>query len=522
MKKSYPVNISGVIFQVDEDAYEKLNRYLDRLQLHFATTDGREEIIADIEQRIAEMLIARLGDQNRVVNLAAIEEIIRTLGEPADIDDTVGEPGKSERQYRKRLYRDPDDKVLGGIAGGMGAYFNTDPLWFRIAFIVATLLSAGFGFILYLILWVIVPEAKTTAEKLEMRGEEININNIERSIREEMNDIRNRFSKWNREGARKKKDKAGSVIESTGQVFVTLFALFFKFIAGVIGFAIILTGIALLLAILVPGFSLHGFPLFQDVSLYEFFFAFTGNEATAWLILIAVALIVLLPLLGFLWAGLRLLFRIRERNKTLSISMSGLWFLAILFCVVLSISTINDFSNKGLDTKRTEIAMAPTDTLTIGINPNTMTEWIDEEIEEGYSFSAKVSYNYHDNTRTIIGSPVIEFKQSATDTPYINLSKRSRGKDHKTASQRAASIRYTVQQDGKTLLLDPVFTTGSNDVYRQQEVKVNIYLPEGTIFRLDRNLQERHAWIRNFDPLWDESMPAKLLTIKDGKVISAE
>ncbi len=520
MKKSYSVNISGIIFQIDEDAYEKLNRYLDRLNLHFANTAGKEEIIADIEQRIAEMLLNKLGDHNRIVTLGHIDEVIRVLGEPADFDDNIKEePSSSDRRYRKRLYRDPDEKVLGGVAGGIGAYFNTDPLWFRIIFIILTLFG-GSGILLYLILWLIVPEARTTAERLEMRGEQINIGTIERTIREEMNDLQDRFGRWKKDGYQKKKDSAGRLIETVVQIFVTLFVLFFKLLAFIIGFAILFTGIALIIAIFIPGITLHGFPVLYDASIHEFLVALTGSTGQAWLILVSILLIILIPLLGIVWGGIRLLWGARLRSRTLGGALTGIWFLSILVCLISGIITVNDFSSKGFETHSSSLSATATDTLSIGLQPGPADPWVD--VEGSMKQPKSLMIRQDANSIFITGRPVIEFRQSLNDSLMITITKRARGRNQREARERAGDILIETTTAAGHIWIDRFFTTPPGSVYRKQDVKINIAIPENQVIRLDPSLQQNYRYIRNFDPLWDEQILNKPLRMKNHKLVTAQ
>jgi phage shock protein PspC (stress-responsive transcriptional regulator) len=519
MKKSFSVNISGIIFQIDEDAYDKLNRYLDRLNLHFASTEGKEEIIADIEQRIAEMLVAKLGDQHRIVTLTQIEEVIRLLGEPADFDDNIHEPVSSERRYRRRLYRDSDDKVLGGVAGGMGAYFNTDPLWFRIAFIVLTLFG-GSGVLVYLILWLIVPEARTTAEKLEMRGEEININNIEKSIRDEMHEIRNRFGKWKQESTRKKKDSAGRVIESAADMFVTLFALFFKFLAGIIGFAILVGGIVLIVSIFIPGLSFHGFPILFDVSVHDFLTALTGSPGTGWLLLGGLSLILIIPLLGLIWTGIRLLFGMRVHNRGIGIGFTGLWVMAFLFVCIVGIITVNDFSTKGFVSKSEQVSSDPADTLYIAMIPGQASILIDEDDHDWFFRTTLVEQE--DDGLVLVGRPKIEFRQSPGDSVTVTVTGRARGRNAKQAHHNARQINYEMNTSSNQLSIGQFFASSKPSLFRNQEVKVNVYIPENKVFKLEPAMQNNFRQITNFDPLWDEQLPGQYLVMKNNKVVAAQ
>jgi len=189
MKKTFTVNIRGIVFHIDEDAYEVLNDYLQSIKQYFAKTEGGDEIISDIETRIAEMLRNSIGDEKQVITLDDIEKVIEVIGQPSEFggepeDETAWQQKSEKSKTIKRLYRNPDRSILGGVCGGLGAYFHTDPVWFRLAFVIFSLPGLGTPLLIYVILWIVIPEARTVAEKLQMKGEKVNISNIEKSIRE--------------------------------------------------------------------------------------------------------------------------------------------------------------------------------------------------------------------------------------------------------------------------------------------------------------------------------------------------
>jgi len=204
MKKTLTVNIRGIVFHIDEDAYYVLNDYLNSIRRHFAREEGGDEIFADIETRIAEMLGDRIGDSKQVITLEDVEAVIGRIGQPDEFgEDFSEEKQKTSTNYQsqkipKRFFRDPDNTIIAGICGGLGAYFHTDPLWFRILFIIGTFVFAGTPVLIYLILWVVVPDAKTAADRLSMKGEPVNLSNIENNIGQEINNLKNKFNNFTR------------------------------------------------------------------------------------------------------------------------------------------------------------------------------------------------------------------------------------------------------------------------------------------------------------------------------------
>jgi len=196
MKKTYTIHISGTVFHIEEDAYEKLNLYLTGLKQHFGDDSEGVEIVADIEARIAELFQSHKTPDKEVITMEWVNEVIETMGVPEDFE-AEGAPGPEEAgKTKKRLYRDPDRKTIGGVCSGLAAYLNMDPVIMRLIFFFLFLVN-GLGLLIYIILWIAVPEARTTAQRLEMRGEPVTIGNIEKWIKKEYEDIETRVKKMN-------------------------------------------------------------------------------------------------------------------------------------------------------------------------------------------------------------------------------------------------------------------------------------------------------------------------------------
>jgi len=191
MKITVSINLGGYSFNIDEDAYSELKRYLKNLELHFAGEESSSEILSDIETRMAELFRTKLTTYKQVITIADVNQVISVLGTPEDISDTEGTSARdkfSSPGYH-RMYRDPDHRLIGGVCSGIGAYWNIDPLIVRIIFVVLTL-AGGIGAMVYLILYIVLPVARTTAQKIEMKGEPVNIHNITESVKKEFNEVR--------------------------------------------------------------------------------------------------------------------------------------------------------------------------------------------------------------------------------------------------------------------------------------------------------------------------------------------
>ena len=184
MKKVMNVGIGGVGFMIDEDAYYRLKNYLSRFKSALDSKKEAFEVMSDVEQRIAELFREELRYKEEVVNLALVEKVIALLGLPDGTEQT--DEFAFERGYdtctrpRKRLHRDPDEKMLGGVCSGLAAYFDTEIALWRVLFVVSLLLAVP-GIAAYVILWIAVPMAKTAAQKLEMRGISVTAENLRKA-----------------------------------------------------------------------------------------------------------------------------------------------------------------------------------------------------------------------------------------------------------------------------------------------------------------------------------------------------
>lgn len=184
MKKTLTVNLAGSVYHIDEDAYVLLDNYLNNLRYHFRKDDGAEEIVRDMEARIAELFTEYIREGKQVITIENVEAVISRMGKPEDLND--GADGKrredeGDERASRRLFRNPDDRVLGGVASGLAAYFGWDVVWVRIVLILAGLWIQGL-FLVYLLAWIIIPLARTATEKLQMRGKPINVSNIGKTV----------------------------------------------------------------------------------------------------------------------------------------------------------------------------------------------------------------------------------------------------------------------------------------------------------------------------------------------------
>lgn len=191
MKITVSINIGGCSFNIDEDAYSELKRYLKNLEIHFAGEESSSEILSDIESRMAEIFRSRLTNYKQVISMDDVRHAISVLGTPEDLSNEEGTTTRdkfSSPGYH-RMYRDPDHRIIGGVCSGMGSFWNTEPWIIRVIFFILAMMG-GLGILIYLILYIVLPEAKTTSQKIEMKGEPVNIHNITEAVKKEFDNVR--------------------------------------------------------------------------------------------------------------------------------------------------------------------------------------------------------------------------------------------------------------------------------------------------------------------------------------------
>lgn len=347
MKKTLTVNLGGTVFHIDEDAYRLLDNYLSNLKLHFRKQQGADEIVDDMETRISELFGEKLASGAQVITIADVEEIIARMGKPEDMDDTeagaeaASEPnwtrynahGNESRGSYRQLYRNPDDKVLGGVASGVAAYFGWDPTIVRLL-LVLMLLIPYFSIVwLYIILWIVIPEARTAAQKLHMRGENVTVENIGKTVTDGFERVSSDVKDF------MQSDKPRSFLQKLGDVLVQLLGFLAKaflvmlavvfspvlFVLAIVFVALIAAAIAVMVG---GGAALFGMlPAALEWSpLMEASPALTLAGSISGIVVVGV------PLLGLVYAILRQVFNWSPMNAGLKWGLFILWIIAIVVC----------------------------------------------------------------------------------------------------------------------------------------------------------------------------------------------
>ncbi len=499
MKKTLTVNISGIVFHIDEDAYNVLNDYLQSIRQHFSRTEGGDEIISDIEARIAEMLKERIGDNKQVITLDDIEEIINAIGQPSEFgEEFEDEPADrftdGNGKKTKRLYRDPDQSILGGVCGGLGAYFHTDPVWFRIAFVVASIIGLGTPLLIYVILWAIIPEAKTATEKLEMKGEKVNISNIEKSIREEIDHLKNKFNDFTRQAKRSYKKKSAehsSDLQNIGNALGRVLEVFVKIILVFAGIILFIIGLSLVLAFFAALFGFGHQVFIVDSELIFISFPalvdlILGQSGSNIFFTTGLVLLLGIPLLMILYGGIKLIFGL-ERTRYVGVAAFNLWLIGLILSGYYGFKIAKSFSQHGVHQESVTINVPQQQPLILDVGNDKLYDRI-------YRYDDYVEVDEMNMILTTreddlyFGLPKLEIKKSSRDYAELELFYRAKGKSERHASERAGRIVYRYSLEDNLITFDPFFKLAEKEVWREQQVDLVLKVPEGTYLQFSDDM----------------------------------
>lgn len=599
MKKIININLSGRVIPIEDSAYEKLQAYIESLRRYFAHEDGRDEIINDIESRIAELMNEKVRKGATCVTEADVDEIIASMGRPEDFDaeaaeaaagdsskqDARQEYAYSERKTRGRLYRDSSDKFIGGVCSGIANYLNTDPAIVRILFAIITFGGFGLGFLIYIllwmvlpdkdledysgkrlfrnpddrilggvagglaayfnsrtstirlifaaplvlslfinilngftwrgdfdffpniifgslsgtfiltyiVLWIVLPEARSPYEKMEMRGEKVDVNSIRQNVKEGMENVKDRVKGWSeevKESAQNFSSKARDFANTRGRSFAAevgetarsggrglghaigvLFKVFFLFIAGSIAFALFVALIALI----------FGGVAWWPVN--NFLWTSKWQQIYAWGTLI---FFLGVPLIGFITWVIRRIMRTRSRHSYLGWTFGFLWTVGWVSAILLASSLTRDFSEDGTSNEVVTLSQPFGEKIIVAVSQPELEytgrfDWINDD-GEGWDLSSDT-----------LKLSIVEIKVTPSmDSSYHAIvRKEGYGRTIDEARNRADKIQYAVYSRDSVLDLASGYSIDKESKYRGQHIEIEIQVPVGKKIRFDESVTDK-------------------------------
>ena len=596
MKKIININLSGRVIPIEDSAYEKLQAYIESLRRYFSHEEGRDEIINDIESRIAELMNEKIRKGASSVTDADIDEIIASMGRPEDFDadaaDTTEASQREQQQYtyaetkaKKKLYRDSSDKFVGGVCSGIAAYLNVDPAIVRILFAIITFGGFGLGFLAYILLWIILPEkdienfggkrlyrnpedrmiagvagglaayfnirssnvrliflaplilsvligildgftwwdgfdffpnivfgslsstfflayvilwmvlpeAHSPYEKMEMRGEKVDVNSIRQNVQDGMGTMKDKVKGWGEEvkaSAQNFGNKAKDFANTRGKTFASevgdtarrggrgighaigvLFKVFFLFIAGTIAFALFVALMALIFG------GIAWWPV------NNFLWTSKWQQLYAWGTLL---FFLFVPLIGFITWVIRRILRVRSRNSYLGWTFGGLWVLGWISVTLFASSIGKDFREHEPSSTAVSVSQPQNGKMIVKVSEPELEYtgsfgWMNDD-GEGWDLSAdtmKLSFVKFD------------ILKSDDSLYYITVKKYSSGRTEGEARARAEKIQYSVSYRDSVLDLGSGFAINKDDKFRGQNIEIEIKIPVGKRIVFDESIDDK-------------------------------
>jgi phage shock protein PspC (stress-responsive transcriptional regulator) len=603
MNKVININFQGRVIPIEEPAYEELKKYVESLRQYFANEEGKEEIINDIENRIAELFSEKLKITDiAFISEAHVEAIIASIGRPEQFEEeSLAGSAENERAYtytsssstantgtaRESLYRNANEKILGGVCSGLAAYLKIDTTIIRVLFALLAVGSFGFGLLLYIVLWVLLPErylnavvvsrklyrdpeqkvlggvcsglahyfnirvwiprlifalpfiigalenifdwvhfagvytlpfgtlfliyvilwavvpkAVTASERLEMKGKKVDLESIKNKVKEEMQDVKENLSekagKWKNEfgskaaeigqeakdSARKFEGEAGPAIKNSisGLVrfIVAVVKVFFFFIGGVIAIALIGATFGIIGAgtVLMPlkNFAVNS----QSIQWY------------AWGTLI---LFILVPIIAIVQWIIRSIIGHKSKKPVIGITLGVLWFFGWISLIMLVTTISKQFRRVG--SVKTEMALAQPSKGKLLINfkdakgqyyPLDLNIGDDDEFQNNGN---EIMLTANEDS-LLLSNIRIKLERSRDSQFHVTLVRRARANSPMEAERIAGEISYAIDQADSILTLPASFPITTTQKFRNQQVIVEIQVPVGREVYVDRKAENLH------------------------------
>lgn len=591
MKKVININFQGRVVPIEETAYDILKQYIESLQQYFSAEEGNDEIINDIEGRIAELFSETLKKGSTCITDEDVDAIINSMGRPADFEaDEINLQSKVENENRKsqsdskgagperestipppphhRLYRDENDKVVAGVCAGLANYFNIDRVVVRVLFVIffgalfipylilwvavpstaSTVIGStrkrlyrdpensmiggvcsgiahyfninvwiprvlflipfisilfrwthfgpwnfpnivNFSFspgatIIYIILWIAIPEAKSTSEKLEMKGEKVDLNSIKSTIQQDMVGVKDRAKKFGEEVKERAQEIGASISQRSrsaageatsvgrrsggglGKVIVLLFKIFAYFIVGTIVVSLVIS--LLSIGVVFAGFLPYKVYLLNDG--WQTFFLWGTLLLFIWV-----------PVIGIITWIIRRIAKTKSHSNLMTYSFIALWTLGWACMIFLVSSLTKDFGSHNTPKEEViQLANPGVDKLEIK-NESNSNDFISSRWWKFEPFS-----NLDEDT-VFIKNIDIKIVKSANDSFSVKMFRLSNGATREQANALANKIDYTIYQKDSTLFLGGGIAITPQEKFRNQEVYITIAVPVGKRIKIDRN-----------------------------------
>ncbi len=472
MNKILQINLGGYALTIDEDAYQHLSVYLDDIRQRLGTREERDEIMRDIEARLGEIITGRLGTRS-IATMADVEAAIAIMGKPEDFggEAEASGGGKEKATFRagRRLYRDESDAVIGGVCSGLAAYFGlNDPVWVRLVFILLSFISFGFWVPAYILLWILVPPARTAAERLAMRGEMPNVENIVREVEQGAERFSRRASAFGQQAGQKVGTASGTLAEGCASFFA-------RFLKGMAIFIAI--GLVFALGTAWVAGTVAFFAARPDVAAYS-----PLPVEAAYLGFVNLFFLMGIPVIGLAIWLMRTIFRLNS-PAWLGIGLSVLWILNLISFGVLASWSFSQYREEGTSVRSIDFSQMTSDTLFVRFASQT-----EDDRYQGETYDVQIGPFRRGKVK--VGPSVIRIEQSASGRYEGDCTIYARGASEDEAREYAERTHFQATLSSNTLTL-PAKLKWEKGAWRGQYAEVRLMVPVGKHIVFEKGVHRR-------------------------------
>ena len=524
MNKTIIININGFVFHIEEDAYEILKAYMTEVKRHFLNSADSLEITTDIENRIAEMFTDILArDNKQVIVEQDVNAVVEQMGSVADFEYTEDGSDSMNDPYvfkgARTLFRDGEDHLAGGVCAGLAHYFNTQPVWIRLAFAVS-FFFAGSGLILYLILWIVIPKAVTRADRMAMKGQKLNLQGFKQNLEEELNAIRGSLSDFGQEAkpfVYRTRDFASDFFHHLG-IFLTGFG---KILGKVLAIAILIACFGALIALIV---AIIGFLAYGKMGLYHLFpFNMLESQLNSF-VLSAAFLLLAIPLITIILLIIGVVFNSNGLNRTSGSTLLTVWLVTLGIVIYYSARVSANFRHGASFSQSIAIKATPNNTYYLRLND---VKYISAEDSVKLNlkgrFNGKIILDANDDDEDNFESPDnvnISIEKSDVSQPLLVESFSARGIDYADALVNAQNTAYQFLQQDSVLKFNRRLEKPVNRLWRNQEIHLTLKIPVNAKVVIDDNMQrylrDVNVWQCKEDNKKPDSRTATFIMTTDG------
>jgi phage shock protein PspC (stress-responsive transcriptional regulator) len=482
MDKTIKVNLGGILFQLEEDAYKILRDYLQAIDLRLKNMPGGNETLEDIESRIAEIFQLQKNLAG-VITKENVTAMIAMIGQPEDFDNSsdIGSEGFNNTQATRRLQRNPTDSIIGGVCGGIGAYFNLDPVLIRIAFIIFTFFF-GIGVLVYIALWIALPGARVPDQKRREPGMS---GYPGQSGKKYPKEGEYRYYYSSPETQYRGSSPAGNAVNEIFRALGKAFFVILRLMLIILGVALVLAGfLAILAFVMVFFFKFPAFVSGDNIGVNAFYLKDLINlivdpSVTPWILALAF-LVVALPMLALIYWGVKSIFWFRARDGIFSLAGFLIWIASIAVLAMILLNEGVSFSRTGKSVRNLTLQA-----------PDTLNVLSGRKISELSSVNRlslpgeDLNIYFDDEYKKLKISANFDIELSEDNNAGLEVMRRSTGRTRSEAIDKANELVYNFTFSDDSVILDEYFSVPQDKKWSFDNITIRLSIPDGTVIHFD-------------------------------------